>query len=175
MRLRVTVFPLFLAAAMLAACGGEDSAEDTAADPVGQDADAPQPVAEVAIQPAAGQPAPQPAEAAGEPRTVVIEAHELAATFISVLVAEDLLADPLDLEAIGRSYCEGRTGCRAVIWFDRRYLPLALPVDARQTEAAIFAYGINIAGRETAEWNCTRFPELRAAGRRCLPTTERML
>lgn len=177
MRLGLQALLLILAAAILAACGGEDSADD--AERAQQDLAEPlpppaaEPVPAVAGEPA--PPAPPAAEAAGEPRAVVIEAHELAATFISVLVNEDLLADPLDLEQIGRSYCEGRTGCRAVIWFDRPFLPLALPVDARQTEAAVFAYGINIAGRETAEWNCTRFPEMRTAGRRCLPTTERML
>ena len=90
----------------------------------------------------------------------------------AVNLDEALLADPLDLEQIGRPYCEGRTGCRVEIWFDREYLALALPVDHQQTEAVVFAFGISLAGRETTQWNCTLFPEMPSLGRRCLPTTE---
>jgi hypothetical protein len=178
---------LVLSATALAACGGEEAAEGDAGAEGPQDiiqvppASAPPPVAAVDDVPpvAAAEDvppiAPNAGVAVGDPQGAVIEAHELSASFIAILVDERLVGDPLELEAIGRSFCEGRTGCRAVIWFDRGYLPLALPVDARQTEASVFAFSVNIAGREAAEWNCALFPEAQAAGQRCLPTTERML
>jgi hypothetical protein len=176
---------LILVSALLTACGSEDSAGDEIGD--GAQRGASEPVASAAdelvlseaVEPmplAVGEAAPPaPGTLATDPLAAVIESHDLAPTFISILVDEELLADPLDLELIGRSYCRGRTGCRAVIWFDRNYLARALPVEARQTEASVFAFGVDIAGQESAEWNCAVFPEMEAAGRRCLPRTERLL
>lgn len=157
--------PLILMAAMLAGCGGEDAADDGGGEPA---------------QPAAGEPTPPveeertPLEIGGAdgPVAVVIESHELSPTYISVLAGEALLADPLGLELVARPFCEGRPACRVEIWFDRTFLPLALPVQHRQTEAVAFAYGLNLAGRETTHWNCRLFPDIPSLGRRCLPTTE---
>lgn len=157
MLLSRSAIPLVLMAAMLAGCGGEEAADD-----------------------AGGETTPRveeertPLEIGGAdgPGAAVIESHELSPTYISVLVGEALLADPLDLELIARPFCGGRPACRVEIWFDRTFLPLTLPVQHQQTEAVAFAYGLNLAGRETTHWNCRLFPDIPSLGRRCLPTTE---
>ena len=182
MRLQSIAATPFLALALttLAACGGaEDSADDIADEPALNVVEDPAPLAADEPAPPAVEPTP-PAEiaaiAAGDnPLAAVIEAHELAATYVSVLVDEDLLADPRGLEEIGRYHCEGRTGCRAMIWFSRSYLPLSLPVEARQTEAAVFGYGISAAGHELVQWNCDLFPEFEENELQCLPRTHRLL
>lgn len=48
-------------------------------------------------------------------------------------------------------------------------------LEARQTEAAVFGYGISAAGNELVQWNCNLFPELEEAGLQCLPRPHRLL
>jgi hypothetical protein len=172
MLLSRSAFLLVLMAAMLAGCGGDES-DDDGGTPVPPAVGEPTPPAEEAnVPPAVEERTPVEIGEAGDTGAAVIESHELSPTYISVLVSEAPLADPLDLEVIARPFCEGRSACRVEIWFDRTFLALALPVQHQQTEAVAFAYGVNLAGRETTHWNCRLFPEIPSLGRRCLPTTE---
>ncbi|MGD9739168.1 MAG: hypothetical protein AB7O56_00760 [Bauldia sp.] len=160
-RRRTSSLVALVTALLLAACGDDDSAGD---EPVAAEPVAAEPVAAAP----GGTPAPGVAGAEAIPANPVIEALELNDWYRAILVNPDAVADPRDLEAIARPYCEGLDVCRAAIWFDVRDLPRAMPVPARQIEEQAFALGRTITGEENILWNCDIFPEFEAE-RACLP------
>jgi hypothetical protein len=106
---------------------------------------------------------------AGDPLAAVLQMLELSEDFRAVLVDEGLIADPADLEVIGRYYCEGRDVCRTSIWFDEEYFPASLPVPEELTRYTMYGFGRNaIINYEASQWNCAFFPQFEAS-RRCLP------
>jgi hypothetical protein len=137
-----------IAATALAACGGgeEESAQSDAAGG-----------------------APRAAEPAADPLAAVLRVLELSDDFRAVLVDEGLIADPEDLEVIGRHYCEGLDVCRTSIWLDEEYFPETLPVPEELTRFTMYGFGRNvIINYEASQWNCAFFPQFEAS-RRCLP------
>ena len=161
---------LLMSAFVLASCGNgeEDPAEEVKpvveADPV--------PVAADPAPPAAGEPAPVPVaeplvdEAPfGDP---IVEIRVLNDWYRAVLIDERAIGDPLELEAIGRSICEGLQPCRAVLWYDARIAPTALPVSEDALQGQAFGFGRTIDGAENMQWNCDLFRRLEGVVP-CLP------
>jgi hypothetical protein len=147
-----------LATAVLSACDSGDQevagTEDVAA--------AGEPAEGGVSSPAAG-----PTEAAAF--DAVIEMRILSEDFRAVLVDEALVADPRDLEAIGRYYCEGMNVCRTSIWFDEEFYPNDVPVPVENTQFAVYGFGRNaIIDYEASQWNCNFFPQFEET-RQCLP------
>ncbi len=141
------------AATALAACGGGEE-ESTASE------------AAAAADGAAG--IAEPGEAA-DPMAAVLRVLELSNDFRAVLVDGGLIADPEDLEIVGRHYCEGLEVCRTSIWFDEAYFPETLPVPEELTRFTMYGFGRNvIINYEASQWNCAFFPQFEAS-RRCLP------
>jgi hypothetical protein len=150
-------------AALAAACGGDDDASTANANR--SDAVA---AAETA---GSGAPAPSGVAAVGaDPLLAVLQVLELDETYRAVLVDDALIADPHELELIGRHYCEGLDVCRTSIWFDAADLPDTLPVREEQMRFAAYGYGRNThIDYEASQWNCTYFPEFEANRQDCLP------
>jgi hypothetical protein len=152
-RLRWMTALMLTAATALAGCGGgeEESAESEAAAGVG----AASGLAE------SGE--------AGDPLAAVLRVLELSEDFRAVLVDEALIANPADLEVIGRHYCEGLDVCRTSIWFDEEYFPETIPVPEQLTRFTMYGFGRNVViNYEASQWNCAFFPQFEAS-RRCLP------
>lgn len=139
---------LAAAALTLTGCGGD---EQSATTPAPTEAAA----ADVAV----------PVTPPGNP---VIEALELNDWYRAILVDRAAIADPHELEAIARPYCEGLAVCRAAIWFNAAALPRAMPVDADAVEVQAFALGRTANGTENVLWNCNLFPQF-ADEQACLP------
>ena len=155
----------------LSACGGDD-------DTGGQAGGA---AAPTATQPAtpAGTPAATPGTPAANagggaavpfvPGTEpIIEAIALMNWYHVLLVNPAAIADPRDLEAIARPYCDGLESCRIGIWYSEPDFPRELPVPNYRLNKQVFAFGRTLTGAENALWNCDVFPEMQAPGQ-CLP------
>ncbi len=155
-------FWVLAAALLLAACGGDD--EPAAGSPVAAEPEA-------AGEPAAG-PEPAVAAEAGQPEPgefePIIEIRELNDWYRVVLIDERAIADPRELEAIGREICEGLAPCRAAMWYDAGAAPAGFPVDEINLRAQVFGFGRTIDGAENILWNCNVFPQFEAE-RSCLP------
>jgi hypothetical protein len=164
--------PWVLAAALLlAACGDDEPAGETPAAP---DAASEAPVE--AGPEAVGEPAAELAPVAElAPAAVdsgelepIIEIRELNDWYRVVLIDERAVADPRDLEAIGREICEGLAPCRAAMWYDAEAAPAGFPVDEVDLRAQVFGFGRTMDGAENILWNCNVFPQFEAE-RSCLP------
>jgi hypothetical protein len=156
--------PWVLAAALvLAACGGDD--EPAAGPPAAAEPEA-------AAEPAGQEPAAvaEPEPAAVEPGEIqpIIEIRELNEWYRVVLIDERAIADPHDLEPIGREICEGLAPCRAAMWYDAAAAPAGFPVDEINLRAQVFGFGRTMDGAENILWNCNIFPQFEAE-RSCLP------
>jgi hypothetical protein len=142
---------------LLAACGGDDEPEDApsaAAESEGAGERAVEPEPAAAVNPGDFQP--------------IIEIRELNDWYRVVLIDERAIADPRDLEAIGRQICEGLAPCRAAMWYDAEAAPAAFPIDELNLRAQVFGFGRTIDGAENILWNCNVFPQFEAE-RSCLP------
>ena len=159
---RIIPIASLVAAAILTLAGCGDSEETTTASE--PEAAAPA-LAEPAPEPAGGDAAIEPGLAPGDP---IIEAHELNDWYRAVLIDENAIADPRELEAIARPFCEGLEPCRVGLWYDRADFPTQLPVAELQLRYQVFALGRTIDGTENVLWNCNVFPEFEAE-RLCLP------
>ena len=151
---------------VLAACSNDEPAGNDAAEVPGNELAG---GAEPAVAPAAPPAAAEPA-APVDPETIepIIDVRELNDWYRALLIDERAISDPLELETIGRTVCEGLTPCRAAMWFDAADVPAALPVAEAQLRYQVFAFGRALSGDENILWNCDVFPEFEA-GRRCLP------
>lgn len=150
-----------LAAATLTLAGCGDSEEATPA--IAPEAAVPVPVEPVAEP--GGDAAVEPAPAPGDP---VIEVHELNDWYRAVLVDENAISDPRQLEAIARPFCQGQGTCLVALWYDRADYPTQMPVAEIQLRYQVFTLGRTLDGTENVLWNCNVFPEFEAE-RRCLP------
>ena len=167
---------LAAAVMLLAACGSETPEEgEDVADAAGADtspllvlSSGDAPAAEAPAAEAAGGGAAEPAAAAVTGGDPVVEIRAFGDWYRAVIIDETAIADPLDLEAIGRSVCEGLTPCRAALWYDATKAPTGLPVAADQLVEQVFAFGRSAEGSEQIQWDCDRFPELEA-DHSCLP------
>lgn len=177
------IYAAFLVAGALALAGcsndngnGEAAADDTPVEESAPEASAPDGPDENA---AASEPvdvaqsgAPQPdgleAAAEGSELEAVAEIRPLSDWYFAVVINEEAVADPADLEPIGREICEGLAPCRAAMWYNPAIAPRAFPVDEDALLAQVFAVGRTIDGRENVLWNCDVFPQFEAE-RRCLP------
>ena len=86
----------------------------------------------------------------------------------AVLVDENGISDPRQLEAIARPFCEGQGPCLVALWYDRADYPTQMPVAEIQLRYQVFVLGRTLDGTENVLWNCNVFPEFEAE-RRCLP------
>jgi hypothetical protein len=158
---------------LLAACDGDTSGDEEIADG-GADVAAvieaapaveaePGPVVGETIEP--GENAVIPADGDLEP---IVELRVLNDWFRALVLNEAAIADPLELEGIGREICEGLTPCRVMMWYDIAETPDTLPVTQEQIISQVYAFGRSLAGVENSQWHCDRFPEFEDE-RRCLP------
>ncbi|MHA1559431.1 MAG: hypothetical protein ACTSWI_02015 [Alphaproteobacteria bacterium] len=163
---------------LLAACGGDSSGEEEVADGGGDDVAA---VVEAttAVEPVVGDEAGpvvgetiDPGENAAAPGDgdlePIVELRILNDWFRALVLNEAAIADPLELERIGKQICEGLTPCRVAMWYDPAEAPVALPVTQEQIVSQVYAFGRTLAGDENSQWHCDRFPEFEAE-RSCLP------
>lgn len=170
--MKQTLTVLLSAAFLMAACGGDSSDEEDVANGPAEfdtrlipvDGTDPEGDVEAADADASGAVEVDPA-AAGE---AVVEVREIGDWFRAVVINEAAIADPVELEAIGRSICEGLTPCRAAMWFSAAEAATALPVTTDQVVSQIYAFGRSTEGNEVSQWNCELFPEL-AEDHSCLP------
>jgi hypothetical protein len=109
-----------------------------------------------------------PAVAAGGDTGPVLELRVLNDWYRAVLINEDAVADPHDLEAIARPICEGMQVCRVGLWYDEADMPEKMPVREAQLRYQVFAFGRTFDGSENVLWNCNVFPEFEVPNR-CLP------
>ena len=161
--------PWVLAAVLLLAACGDD--EPSGGAPVAAEPDAAGDAPAEAAPEAVGEPAAEPEPAAAvDPGELepIIEIRELNDWYRAVLIDERAIADPRDLEPIGREICEGMAPCRAAMWYDAEAAPAGLPVDEVNLRAQVFGFGRTMDGAENILWNCNVFPQFEAE-RSCLP------
>lgn len=157
----------------LSACGGDDDTGGQAGGAAGAPATA-QPATLAAGTPAATPGTPAANAGGGGPvpfvpgTAPVIEAIALLNWYHVLLVNPAAIADPHELEAIARPYCDGLESCRIGIWYDESDFPRELPVPNYRLNKQVFAFGRTLTGAENALWNCDVFPQLQAPGQ-CLP------
>ena len=158
---------------LLAACGGDSSEEEETANGGGDVTLAAEATPEIETDPGAvaGETI-DPGENAGTPDggdlEPIVELRILNDWFRVLVLNEAAIADPLELEIFGREVCEGLTPCRVMVWFDAAEATVALPVTQEQIVSQVYAFGRSLAGVETSQWHCDRFPQFEAE-RRCLP------
>ena len=158
---------------LLAACGGDSSDEEETADGGGDVTPVVEATPAIETEPGAvagetidpGENAVIPGDGDLEP---IVELRILNDWFRALVLNEAAIADPLELETIGKEICEGLTPCRVMIWYDAAEATAALPVTQEQIVSQVYAFGRSLAGVETSQWHCDRFPEFEAE-RRCLP------
>lgn len=166
-------FPIWLPAAValaaavaLSACSNDGDSEDDIASPEpGASAPAEENVAAGGETPAADAGAEEPALNSDTP---IVEIYELNDWYRAVSLNEQAVADPEDLEALGREICEGLAPCRAAMWYDASLTPTAFPVAEEVLREQVFAFGRTTDGAENILWNCNFFPQFET-DRRCLP------
>lgn len=152
------------ATVMLSACSNDDSGENETA---------PEAAAEVPVE-AIDTPAIADADAVaegdegGETGPAIVAIYELNDWYRAITLDEEAVADPADLEMIGREICEGMAPCRAAMWFDASLTPRGFPVEEVVLRDQVFAFGRTMDGDENVLWNCDYFPQFEAE-RKCLP------
>lgn len=157
---------------LLAACDGDTSAENDIDDgvvlsPVAEV----EPEAQVEPGPVVGEtidPGDNAVTTGDGDLEPIVELRVLNDWFRALVLNEAAIADPLELEEIGREICEGLTPCRVMMWYDAAEAPDALPVTQEQIVSQVYAFGRSLAGVENSQWHCDRFPEFEDE-RRCLP------
>ena len=167
---RFLVAPIALAGALLlAACSDDDADPDETTDTPAAEEVVPDVDTSSAEGPT-GTLTDPPTDTAEEPPIgdPILEVRDLNSWYHAVLIDERAIADPIELEAIGREICLDQTPCRAAMWYSERDTPAALPVNERSLRLQVFAFGRTLDGSENILWNCNEFLQFEAE-RRCLP------
>lgn len=130
---------------------------DVSPEPADQDGETPAVEPEASAEPAAD-----------EPLNPVVDIRPLNDWYFAVVINQQALTDPAELEPIGREICQDLAPCRAAMWFNPQVAPNGFPVAERALREQAFAIGRTADGSENVLWNCNLFPQFEEE-RRCLP------